>query len=156
VLDIVQTINMPDPHAAGILYPHCFYDREGDCLWIEAYSSDKTENVYTRYDLPRFRKNSVVDMGKPRQSFRLPRDPKTDQAICKRGDMMYQVVGVKKSGRLRVIDSVKGTLEKNINLYDLGLNHEPEAVFFHDGELYVSFWEKGKTTIYRIAPSVYR
>lgn len=155
-LDVVQTLNMPDPHAAGILYPHCFYDREGDCLWIEAYSSDKKENVYTRYDLPRFRKNSVVDIGKPRYSFRLPRDPKTDQAICKRGDTMYQVVGLRKSGRLRVIDSVKGTLEKNINLYDLGLNHEPEAVFFHDGELFVSFWEEGKTTIYRIAPSVYR
>lgn len=155
-LDVVQTLNMPDPHSAGILYPHCFYDREGDCLWIEAYSSDKKENVYTRYDLPRFRKNSVVDIGKPRYSFRLPRDPKTDQAICKRGDTMYQVVGLRKSGRLRVIDSVKGTLEKNINLYDLGLNHEPEAVFFHDGELFVSFWEEGKTTIYRIAPSVYR
>ena len=28
-LECVQTINMPDPHAAGILYPHCFYDREG-------------------------------------------------------------------------------------------------------------------------------
>lgn len=69
---------------------------------------------------------------------------------------MYQVVGLRESGRLRVIDSVKGTLEKNINLYDLGLNHEPEAVFFHDGELFVSFWEEGKTTIYRIAPSVYR
>jgi hypothetical protein len=155
-LEVVQTINMPDPHAAGILYPHCFYDREGDCFWIEAYSSDKKENVYTRYRLPRFKAGSTVDMGKPLRTFRLPRDPKTDQAICKRGDRMYQVVGARKTGKLRVIDVNEGSLLKVINLNDMGLVHEPEAVFFHKDELYITFFENGKTSIYRIAPSVYR
>ena len=31
-LDVVQTINMPDPHASEILYPHCFYDHDDN--WI--------------------------------------------------------------------------------------------------------------------------
>lgn len=155
-LEVVQTINMPDPHAAGILYPHCFYDREGDCFWIEAYSSDKKENVYTRYRLPRFKAGSTVDMGKPLRTFRLPRDPKTDQSIYKRGDRMYQVVGARKTGKLRVIDVNEGSLLKVINLNDMGLVHEPEAVFFHKDELYITFFENGKTSIYRIAPSVYR
>ena len=44
-LEVVQTINMPDPHENEILYPHCFYDRDGNCFWIEAYSLDKKENV---------------------------------------------------------------------------------------------------------------
>ncbi len=155
-LEVVQTINMPDPHAAGILYPHCFYDREDDCFWIEAYSSDKKENVYTRYRLPRFKAGSTVDMGKPLRTFRLPRDPKTDQSIYKRGDRMYQVVGARKTGKLRVIDVNEGSLLKVVNLNDMGLVHEPEAVFFHKDELYITFFENGKTSIYRIAPSVYR
>ena len=147
---------MPDPHADGILYPHCFYDREGDCFWIEAYSSDKKENVYTRYRLPRFKAGSTVNMGKPLRTFRLPRDPKTDQAICKRGDRMYQAVGARKTGKLRVIDVREGSLLKVVNLNDMGLVHEPEAVFFHKDELYMTFFENRKTSIYRIAPSVYR
>lgn len=155
-LDIVQTINMPDPEKNGTLYPHCFYDKEGDCLWIEAYSKDKTQNVYTRYPLPRFRKNSVVDMGEPLESFRLPRDPKTDQAICKKGDRMYQVVGLHKSGKLRVIDVKTKTLYKNVDLNAMGLEYEPEAVFFHDSDLYISFLEGRVTTIYKILPEVYK
>ena len=155
-LDVVQTINMPDPHAAGILYPHCFYDREGDCFWIEAYSADKKQNVYTRYRLPRFKAGSTVDMGRPLRTFRLPRDPKTDQSICKRGDRMYQVVGARKTGKLRIIDVDEGALLNVINLNDMGLIHEPEAVFFHKDDLYITFFEEGKTAIYRMAPSVYR
>lgn len=155
-LDVVQTINMPDPNANGTLYPHCFYDHEGKCLWIEAYSEDKTENVYTRYALPKFKKNTIVDMGKPLDTFRLPRDPKTDQAICKRGDWMYQVVGYRKCGKLRVIDLKTKTLYKNVDLTALGLEYEPEAVYFHDGHLYISFLEKKKTTIYKILPEVYQ
>lgn len=155
-LDIVQTINMPDPHANEILYPHCFYDRDGNCFWIEAYSLDKKENVYTRYKLPRFKAGSTVDMGKPLRTFRLPRDPKTDQAIYKRGDRMYQVVGARKTGKLRVIDVNEGSLLKVINLNDMGLIHEPEAVFFHKDDLYITFFEKGQTAIYKIAPAVYR
>jgi hypothetical protein len=155
-LEVVQTINMHDPHANEILYPHCFYDRDGSCFWIEAYSLDKKENVYTRYKLPRFKAGSTVDMGKPLRTFRLPRDPKTDQAIYKRGDRMYQVVGARKTGKLRVIDVNEGTLLKVINLNDMGLIHEPEAVFFHKDDLYITFFEKGQTAIYKIAPAVYR
>ena len=155
-LEVVQTINMPDPHENEILYPHCFYDRDGNCFWIEAYSLDKKENVYTRYKLPRFKAGSTVDMGKPLRTFRLPRDPKTDQAIYKRGDRMYQVVGARKTGKLRVIDVNEGTLLKVINLNDMGLIHEPEAVFFHKDDLYITFFEKGQTAIYKIAPAVYR
>lgn len=155
-LEVVQTINMPDPHENEILYPHCFYDRDWNCFWIEAYSLDKKENVYTRYKLPRFKAGSTVDMGKPLRTFRLPRDPKTDQAIYKRGDRMYQVVGARKTGKLRVIDVNEGTLLKVINLNDMGLIHEPEAVFFHKDDLYITFFEKGQTAIYKIAPAVYR
>ena len=154
-LDIVQTINMPDPDKNGTLYPHCFYDNEGDCLWIEAYSSDKKENVYTRYALPKFRKNTVADMGEPLETFRLPRDPKTDQAIFKRGNRMYQVVGYHKCGKLRVIDLETKTLYKNVDLTSLGLEHEPEAVYFHKGDMYITFFQEGKTAIYKISPEVY-
>ena len=155
-LSVVQTINMPDPHANEILYPHCIYDRDADCFWIEAYSLDKKENVYSRYKLPRFKSGSIVTMGKALRTFRLPRDPKTDQAIYKRGDRMYQAVGARKTGKLRVIDVKEGRLLKVINLNDMGLVHEPEAVFFHKDELYITFFENGQTAIYRIAPSVYR
>ena len=155
-LDVVQTINMPDPHASEILYPHCFYDHDGDCFWIEAYSLDKKENVYSRYKLPRFKAGSTVTMGKSLRTFRLPRDPKTDQAIYKRGDRMYQAVGARKTGKLRIIDVNEGVLLDVVNLNDMGLVHEPEAVFFHNDDLYITFFEEGKTAIYRIAPSVYR
>lgn len=155
-LEIVQTLNMPDPHKNGTLFPHCIYDHSEDCLWIEAYSADKTENVYTKYKLPKFRKGTTVDMGKPLRSFRLPRDPRTDQAICKRGNRMYQVVGLKNDNHLRVIDSDNGVLLKNISLVELGMKYEPEAVFFHGDDLYVSFFENKRTTIYKINPEVYR
>jgi hypothetical protein len=42
-----------------------------------------------------------------------------------------------------------------VDLTALGLEYEPEAVYFHEGHLYISFFEKKKTTIYKILPEVY-
>ena len=47
------------------------------------------------------------------------------------------------------------TLYKNVDLTSLGLEHEPEAVYFHKGDMYITFFQEGKTAIYKISPEVY-
>ena len=44
---------------------------------------------------------------------------------------------------------------QNTALTSLGLEHEPEAVYFHKGDMYITFFQKGKTAIYKISPEVY-
>lgn len=146
----VQTIEMPDPHALGILYPHAFLDEDGKHIWIEAYSSDKKETVFFRFLLPKYRKGSTVALGPYDRSFRIPKKKVTDQAICMHGGKFYQVVGVSREAYLRIIDPSESRLIDDINLVKNGFPYEPEAVFFNGDKLCISFSSKGKALVYEI------
>lgn len=146
-LEPVQLIDMPDPHQLGILYPHAFLDEDGKHLWIESYSSDKEETVFFRFKLPKYKRNSEVVLGPYDRSFRIPRKNVTDQAICMHGGKFYQIVGVAREAWLRIIDPVEGRIEEDIDLVRNGFPYEPEAVFFNQGRLCISFSHKGQALV---------
>ena len=149
-LEQVQTIDMPDPSALGILYPHAFLDEDGSHIWIEAYSEDQSETVFLKYLLPEFEPDTEVPLGDMIESFRIPRKQVTDQAVCMRGGKFYQVVGVSREAWLRVIDAGSGKVERDYDLIKNGLPYEPEAVFFWKKQLCVSFNDSGKTYVYAV------
>ena len=148
--DIVQTIEMPSPDSLGILFPHAIPDRDGRHMWIEGYSADKKRSVFLQFDLPAFRKGSTVTMGEPKRRFDIKRKKVTDQAYCMHGGKFYQVLGVKREAWLRVIDIASGTVEREVLFNENSLPHEPEAVFFWNDMLCVSFSVDGKAEVYSI------
>lgn len=148
--DMVQTIEMPSPDSLGILFPHAIPDRDGRHMWIEGYSADKKRSVFLQFDLPAFRKGSTVSMGDPLRRFEIKRKKVTDQAYCMHGGKFYQVLGVKREAWLRVIDIASGTVEREVLFNENSLPHEPEAVFFWNDRLCVSFSVDGKAEVYSI------
>ena len=146
----VQTIDMPDPHGMDILYPHAFLDEDGKHLWIESYSSDQKETVFFRFKLPKYKESSEVALGSYDRTFRIPRKDVTDQAICMHGGKFYQIVGVHREAWLRIIDPEAGSLVEDISLTRHALRYEPEAVFFNNDQLCVSFSHKGKALVYEL------
>ena len=148
--DMVQTIEMPSPDSLGILFPHAIPDRDGRHMWIEGYSADKKRTVFLQFDLPAFRKGSTVELGEPLRRFDIKRKKVTDQAYCMHGGKFYQVLGVKREAWLRVIDIASGTVEREVLFNENSLPHEPEAVFFWNDRLCVSFSVDGKAEVYSI------
>lgn len=144
----IRTIRMPDPERLGIHYPHAVPTKDGKHIWIEGYSTDQKESVFLLFDMPAAN-DSVTQMAGPLSEFRLPKKEVTDQAYCVRGNLIYQVVGVKGNSWLRIIDNRKGRLVQDVFLPDLGLDAEPEAVFFWKKRLCISFSDEG-TKIYTI------
>ena len=150
VFDNVQTIEMPSPDSLGILYPHAVPDEDGRHIWIEGYSADKQQTVFLLFDMPAYHKGGIVAMGDPLRRFQIPRKNVTDQAYCMRDGKFYQVVGVKREAWLRIIDIASGTLEREVLFNENGLQYEPEAVFFWQDQLCVSFSVDGKSQVYTI------
>ena len=146
----VQTIDMPDPHKMGILYPHAFLDEDGKHLWIEAYSSDLKETVFFRFKLPKYRRGTGCSLGGYDRTFRIPRLNTTDQAICMHGGKFYQVVGGRRQPWLRIIDPEAGCLVEDISFTKNGLPYEPEAVFFNGDKLCATFSHAGAALLYEI------
>ena len=144
----IRTIRMPDPERLGIHYPHAVPTKDGKHIWIEGYSTDHKESVFLLFDMPAAN-DTVVHMAGPLSEFRLPKKEVTDQAYCVRGDLIYQVVGVKGNSWLRIINNRKGRLVQDVFLPELGLDAEPEAVFFWKNKLCLSFSDKD-TKIYTI------
>ena len=147
-MSLVQSIPMPKwVFDARVSYPHAVVDVDDDCLWIEGYSSDGQKNVFAKFRLPVYPSEVISNDSNPLVYFEIPRYPITDQSFTVYDNKVFQVLGSQNSGRLRIIELDSFSVVLDIQLFDLGLTSEPEAVFIWRGFPCVSFIDG---LIYRI------
>lgn len=143
-LSEVQVIDMPNPSLLDSMqYPHAAVDTSDASIWIEGYSADGRMSLFRKFRLPALSEGAHITLNEEHlDSIAIPRDNISDQSFFIKDGFIYQVIGYHYNAFLRIIEKRSKTLTQNVSFNRIGINSEPEAVFFWDKCVCVTFADR--------------
>ena len=148
---IVRTIVFPDPVQMGLYFPNIILDNEAGKLYLTGYSRNNWKSgadgnglQLLRFPMPALSDGERVELTTCDIEARYNSDffVATQGAVI-RGGKLYQVYGVPKYGRTRLLctDLATGKTIFEKDLRDAGLVGEPEGLAFWQNRLIVTTYE---------------